>query len=473
MAGGDLIAQVGVGQGTNFSEMGAGTAILVVASDLEEEAPIYWLRIKQAAQRGAKLIVANPRRTKLDRYASHVLRYPYGAEAAIVLALINSLSAKRPELPEAVRLLARASDIEAVGRAFAEAENAVVLFGSEGTGLDASRPLAQACANLLIATNHTGRPNNGLIGVWSRANTQGAWDLGFQPVDDLEASFRNAKAIYVAAADPAGDHPKLAEALQSAGFLVVQELFLTETARLADVVLPAQPFTEREGTITNGERRVQRFYPAIPARPDTLPDFAITARIAQRLGIDMEGRIAMRVMERIAGKVSDYAGVTYHKLAEVSEQWPIIARADLYYGGTSYENSQGLGVQLQPAAQRGEPVSLGWLQPAALTSHPEPSLVAVPVTRLYDRGPTVWPSSLLHPRIPEPYVSLNPNTAASLGIQDSEFVHLQVNENNFELLARIDDTVPEGIALVPRSMGVPLFAPTPVEIKVVEEALAK
>jgi len=473
MAGGDLVAQVGVGQGTNFSEMGAGTAILVVASDLEEEAPIYWLRVKQAAQRGAKLIVINPRSTKLDRYATHVLRYPYGAEAAIVLALINALSAKRPDLPEAVRSLARPGDIEAVARAFGEAENAVVLFGSEGTDLTASRSLAQACANLLIATNHTGRPNNGLIGVWSRANTQGAWDMGFQPVDDLEAAFRNARAIYVTAADPAGDHPGMADALHSAGFLVVQELFLTETARLADVVLPAQAFIEREGTLTNGERRVQRFYPAIPARPETLPDFAITARLAQRLGIDLEGRIVMRVMERIAAQVRDYTRVTYQKLAEVSEQWPIIGRADLYYGGTSYENSQGLGFQLQPAAQRGEPVPLGWLQPAALVFNAETGLLAVPVTRLYDRGQTVWPSNLLHLRIPEPTVGLNPNTAASLGISNGVMIRLQAGENVIELLTRFDETAPERIALVPRSMGVPVFAPTPVEIKVVEEALSK
>jgi len=241
---------------------------------------------------------------------------------------------------------------------------------------------------------------------------------------------------------------------------------------LADVLLPAQAFIEREGSVTNGERRVQRYYPAVPARPDTLPDFTITARLADRLGIDLEGRIAMRVMERIAAQMRDYAGVTYRKLAEVTEQWPIIGRADLYYGGTSYENSQGLGFQLQPAAQRGEPVSLGWLQPTDLVLNPDSSLLAVPVTRLYDRGQTVLPSNLLHLRIPEPYVGLNPNTATSLRVSDGAMVQLQVGENVFELLARFDETVPERIALVPRSMGVPIFAPTPVEIKVVEQTLA-
>jgi NADH-quinone oxidoreductase subunit G len=371
-----------------------------------------------------------------------------------------------------VRSLARSGDIEAVAKAFGEAENGVVLFGSEGIGLTASRSLAQACANLLIATNHTGRPNNGLIGVWSRANTQGAWDMGFQPVDNLEAAFRSAKAVYVAAADPAGDRPALAEAIQSAGFLVVQELFLTQTASLADVVLPAQAFIEREGTLTNGERRVQRYYPAIPPRPEAMPDFAITARLAQRLGIDLEGRAAMLVMDRIAAQVGDYAGVSYQKLAEVVEQWPIIGRSDLYYGGTSYQNSQGLGYQLQPSVQRGEPAPLGWLQPAEPVSSAEGDLVAVPTTCLYDRGQTVWPSKLLHLRIGDPRVVLNPNTAAALGVSDGAMIQLQLGETGFELVARLDESVPEGIALVPRSMGVPIFAPTPVGIKVVEEALA-
>ena len=145
MAGGDLVAQVGLGQGSNISEMGPETAILVVACDLEEEAPLWWLRVKQAAQRGAKLIVANPRPTKTERYATHILRYPYGAEAAAVLAMVNSLSAKRPELPDAVNDLLRSPELQAAAKVFAEAQNAVVFFGSEGTG---SGAVAAAGASL-------------------------------------------------------------------------------------------------------------------------------------------------------------------------------------------------------------------------------------------------------------------------------------------------------------------------------------
>jgi NADH-quinone oxidoreductase subunit G len=168
MGGGDLVMQVGVGQGTNFSDLGKGDAILVVASDLYEEAPIWWLRVKQAADRGATLIVANPRETKLDRFANYVVRYSNGDEVKTVRDLGGEGK---------------------IAEAFAKAENAIVLLGSDGLGLTGSSNLAAACANLLVKTGHTGKRNNGLIGVWPKANDQGAWEIGFRPVADLQDKY--------------------------------------------------------------------------------------------------------------------------------------------------------------------------------------------------------------------------------------------------------------------------------------------
>ena len=247
--------------------MGPGTTILVVASDLYNEAPIWYLRIKQAAERGATLIVVNARETKLDRYSKFVVRYSYGDEVETVKGL-----AGKPK----------------IGDAISSAENLVVLYGSDGLGLDGSSALASACADLV--KGRAGKPNNGLIGVWPHANDQGAWELGFQPASDL-ANRLAGKIVYIVAADPAGDDPKLAEALKGATTVIVQELFLTETAKLADVVLPAQAYTERDGSFTSGERRAQRFYPAVPPQAQARPDFAITAQIAAELGLDVEGRI--------------------------------------------------------------------------------------------------------------------------------------------------------------------------------------
>jgi NADH-quinone oxidoreductase subunit G len=409
------------------------------------------------------------------------LRYTYGQEASTVLAMVNALSAKRPEIPGKVTLSA---EIKAAAEAFAQAENAVLIYGSEGLGLEGSQALAQACANLLIATNHTGRPNNGLLAVWPRANDQGAWDVGFRPSPDLTAAFMDAKVIYLAGCDPAGDHPALAEglyqSLQAGAFLVVQDLFLTASARLADIVLPALAYTEREGTFTSGERRVQRYYPAVPIgmpavgasaasssiiRPK--PDYEITALLGKHLGLELEADFPARVMMQLAAKVPVYAELgpdPYRKLAEVTEQWPMVGRSDLYYGGNTYENTQGLGVQLTSAVEREEIVSLTWPQPQEPIQALSPQLIAVPVTILYDRGQTVLPSALLSQRIPKPYVVMNPHDAENLGLTGSSRARITIS--GFETFVDIqqDKTLTQGFILVPRSLGIPITGPINVAI---------
>ena len=432
MGGGELTTSFGVSAGTNFSKMGKETTILVVASDLYNEAPLWFLRLKQAAERGATLIIANARETKLERYSKFAVRYSYGDEAETVSGLTKK---------------------NKIGEAITAAENLVVLYGSDGLGLDGSSAVAAACAELV--KGRLGKPNNGLIGVWPRANDQGAWELGFQPADNLARLLKD-KTVYVVAADPAGDDPKLEAALKGAKFVAVQELFLTETANLAEVVLPAQAYTEREGSFTSAERRVQRFYPALPPRGETRADFAITAAIAKELGLELEGRSASLVMDKLAASVKTFAGFTYRKLAEVTEQWPIVGRNDLYYGGTTYENKQGLGVQLALNAPAPIPsISVEFLRPD------EDQWLAVPVTRLYDRGITVTTSELLRAHIGEAAVLLHPDTAKKLGVAAGE----QVKVNGFRAEVRLDATVPASVALLPRSIGFPINAPAVAELK--------
>jgi NADH-quinone oxidoreductase subunit G len=463
MAGGDLVAQLGVKIGTNFSDLGPGSVILVVASDLEEEAPIWWLRVKQAAERGATLIVANPRPTKLERYASHVVRYPYGSESTSILAMMNAMSAKQ-NFPKAPKFHQGGEAVKAAAEAISGAENLIVLYGSEGIGLEASQALAQACANLLIVTNHTHKVNNGLIAVWSRANDQGAWEQGMRPLPDLKAALQQFEALYIAGADPVGDNPALAEAMRNAGFVVVQDLFLTETAKLADVILPAQPFTEREGTFTSGERRVQRYYPAVLPRPGCRPDYAITAAISKKMGVDAE-TTPLRIFNRLAAKVPAFNGLTYRLLAQVSEQWPIIGRSDVYYGGTSYANAQGLGMQLALPSQT--PV-LAWPQVPEVNL-PANALLAVPTTILYDCGLSVYTSQLLHQRIPPAHIVVHPGEASRLNIPDGTRVQFGLDGAQVEAILHVSEDVPQGVALVPRSLGLPLVSPAAIELTVVEK----
>lgn len=450
MAGGELTARFGLANGSNFGEMGKETAILVIASDLHQEAPLWWLRIKQAAQRGATLIVLNPRSTRLDKFAAHSLRYEYGDEGAAMAAFLPGA-----KMPPAYR--------EAVA-AFQAADNAVILYGSEGIGLATSRVVAQTAAAILGVRGKTGMPNNGLVAVWQRANDQGAWDCGFRPLDNLAHTLREAGVALIAAADPAGDDPALAQALDAAGFVIVQELFMTETARRADLVLPAQAYTEREGSLTSGERRLQRYYPALPPRADTRPDFAITAGIARALNLDVEGRAAALVLQRMANALPAYAGMTYQRLAETAEQYPIIGRADLYYGGTAYDNHQGLGVQLallpvDALPQPPLPLESGGVKAG------KGELLLAPVTRLYDRGNTLLPSRLLEQRIAPCAVWLHPQTAASFGVTEVEAVRLSGEGWSQEVQVVLDESVPVGVGLAVRSSGIPLTAAVAVRLE--------
>ena len=443
MGGGDLNALVGVGAGTNIGALGPGDAILVVASDLYEEAPIWWLRVKQAADRGATLIVANPRETRLDRFARYSIRYAYGDEVKTV----GDFSRKNRIADE-----------------FAKAKNAVVFFGSEGLGLTGSSAVASACATLLKETGHVGRPNNGLIGVWQRANDQGAWEVGFRPEPDLEKAFKG-KAVYIVGADPAGDSPALAKALAAANFVAAQDILETATTEIADVVFPAQAYTEREGTYVSGERRVQRFYAAVAPKGDSKPDFAITSQVAKQMGIILEGSSAPVVFDILANSIDAFAELSYARLAEVKAQWPIVGRGDLYYGGTTYENTQGLGVQLVPAAQVGGAVRIPKIRKEAALRPREKELLAVPVNKLYDLGLTVSSAELLAQRIGEATVSLHSSAAQKLGVGAGQRVKLSFDGAHGEAIVKIDDTISMGVVLVPRGMGIAIRGPVAAKVK--------
>ena len=227
MAGGELTTQVGLAPGSNFADMGAGALSWWLPATWKKKRRSGGCASSRRLSVGAKVIVLNPRRTKLDRAAAWALRYPFGSAAAAVMAMLNAISPKRPELPEAVQELARSAELRQAATAFKDAQDAVVLYGSEGMGLAESAALAQACANLLLVTGHVGRANNGLLGVWPRANDQGAWEMGLRPRPDLLAALQAANALYIAAADPVGDDPAFQSAFGEDKFVVVQELFLT------------------------------------------------------------------------------------------------------------------------------------------------------------------------------------------------------------------------------------------------------
>ncbi|MFQ5923359.1 MAG: NADH-quinone oxidoreductase subunit NuoG [Anaerolineales bacterium] len=453
MAGGNLVQRYGVGVGTNLSSLGKRDAVLVIASDLHEEAPIWWLRIKQAAERSATLIVANARATRLDGYTKHNLRHDPGKAVHAALGMLQFIG----EDPELARFEGN-RDLKSAARAFKRAWNATVFFGQEGLNYAGTEALARACALMIEAKGRLGEPNNGLVAVWPRANTQGAWDMGLRPDPrGLNRALEGAKAAYVVAADPADDESASLEKLST---LIVQDLFLTATAELADVVLPAQSFMERAGTFTNGERRVQRLYPAVNEPSGSLPDWKIVAEVARRLEVDLEDTAAPLVFERIARAVRDYSELSYDELTVVEPQWPEVGGADLYFGGTAYANKQGLGVQLAP---RGAGRPLKWKPPPRASAAKD--LLLMPVTKLYDQGRTLRPSKLLEGRIAPLQMTLHPAEIERLGLSEAEEAEISWDGRLERLKFTPNSDVPPGSALVPRSVGLALLEPTPVTVR--------
>ncbi len=459
LGGGEVVAQVGVVNDTTYDfpqRLGAGDAVLVVASDLHEEEPIWWLRARQAAVRGATLVVLNVRPTRLDRDATFVIHYAPGTAVETVRQLLNSAK---------VEVEASDNQLIAAAQALVKANNLTIFYGAEGVTYAETEAIARLLGNLLLVKDggegHVGRVNNGLIPVWPHNNTQGAWDMGVHPA--LEPGYKLAKeaglnapaiykgvangdiqALYLMGADPIGDG-LLADRGQLA-LLVVQELFLTETAVVADVVLPAQSWAEREGTFTSGERRVQRYFPAITPVGESRPDWQILAQVGERLGLGKPPFAASLVFRDLAKAVKPYKGMDYRSLSRVEKQWPDVGGEDLYYGGNAYENRSGLGQQweITPPA---EPFAV----PDVAVDTPE-EMVLVRAAALYTPGTLNRYSKVLAPRLAQPTLLVHPADAASLNLVDGELAAVSLNSGQVEATVRVNEDAPEGVALI---RGVP------------------
>lgn len=434
-AGADLVAQVGVGAGTNLTTLGAGDAVLIIASDLEEEAPIWRLNVKQAHDRGAYVVVANARDTRMDAFASTTLRYGTGQAAAALQNL-------------------RADNAE-VAQALADATNLIIIAGAEGLTLDGSRALMQTAANFLIETGHVGKPQNGLLATFPGANGMGLFYMGFTPETTLDITQNPPKVLILAQADVRYDDPAAAEWLSRVETVISLSLFPDEATQSAAVALPIQSFAERDGTYTNGARRVQRFYTAQGPLGEALPAWQVISRIGERLEQGRAKASAAAVMLEITQSIPAFAGMRYNELGKVEPQFPEIGGDDLYYGGTAYNNTGGLGVQAPTSADEGSVPAVGAVELPTAQKAKKGDLVVVPTTKLYNHERTFEPSihEMMGRRVAESYVQLNAADAQKLNIQDGDLVQVTVGSAAVRARARVNGAAPEGTALLPRHLA--------------------
>lgn len=509
--GADLVRVYGAGVDTHLGALDKNTTVLVLGADPEEEQPVIRLRLTKSVRwYGGNLIVANGRVTKLAKYAKQSMVYKYGAEAYFLLGLVRTIideglenkefiGARVSKFDEFKKLLepftvekcaeichVKADKLREAAGAFAKSPDALILYGREMMFAQQSDlAVASGIATLLLITGHVGRKNNGLIALYPHNNSTGALDFGLVADHGVGRTKVDAKglwardltsgkvhALYAMACDPAADGGFI-----KPDFLVVQDLFLTETAKLADVVLPAQSFAERDGTFTNTERRVQLFRAALKPIGESKADWWIVTEIAKRLGGGWKYTRSAEVMDEIAATVPLYKGMTYAVLSEnvkmprpaygqgnPSDQPTEIAMGEL-------ENSSSGKMWLSVAeSDANAKFELMWNEPARPTTAPRDGRrKTLAVSRaMYDRGTLVSKTAIVQPRVPAPFVEINSHDAEQIGI-DAERgarVRISFDSRTIELSASVDGHIPPDAVLIPNNLDGTAALPMGARVKI-------
>ncbi|MCU0474504.1 MAG: NADH-quinone oxidoreductase subunit NuoG [Anaerolineae bacterium] len=431
--GAELLAQVGLSKGSNLGALGKGDAVLIIASDLEEEVPMWRLRLKRAHDRGALVVVANARKTRMDDFADAAPRYEAGKAAH----WLHDLKKNHADLAQKL----------------AGAQNLVIVTGAEGLTLDGHRALMQAAANFLIESHHVGKANNGLLSTLPGANGMGLHYFGFSPEQTLLIAKSAPKVLIVAQAELLADDPTAEAWLSKVETVISLNLFPDAlTQRYAQVALPIQSFAERDGTFTNGERRVQRFYTAQGPMGEALPAWQAIGRLTEAAGLGKAKLSAAAVMLEISQTVPAFSGMTYKAISKVEKQFPDVGGNDQYYGGTAYQNKGGLGLVIPTVADKGEKVAIAMPE---LPQAPKPSageFVVIPATRLYNNESVFKPSLLVQPRVMAPYAEINSADAKKLGIEQGAVVEIKAGGTTVRVKAHVNGGAPEGSIVLPRHL---------------------
>ncbi len=443
--GAAAVARAGLADGANLGKLGKGDAVLIIASDLEEEVPNWRLRLKQAQDRGAYLVVANARHTRMEDFAldtweesnrvveGAAIRYEAGQA---VQAMLN-LKSDHPEIAERLT----------------SAENLVIVAGTEGLTPEGSAALSQAAANFLSENGFVGKANSGLLATLPGPNGMGLHYMGFTPEAAADMIANPPQVLILLHANVLDDDPSAKAWLDQVNMVIDLTLFPDETVYASDYALPVQSFAERDGTYTNGERRVQRFYTAQGPMGDALPAWKALTNLREKLGQGRGKLSAAAVMLDITKNHPAFEGMRYKDLARTQRQFPDVGGDDKYYGGTAYQNKGGLGKQI--ALEAGDAVTVE--APAALAVGDD-QLLIVPSSQLYDRSTLFKPSTMMHPRVPLPYALLNTDDANRLGILHGDTVEVDFGEDRVRVRAVVSQEVSAGAIVLPRYLTT---TPTP------------
>ena len=450
-----LMETIGVSASTGtFPQIEKANVILAIRSDFYETHPVVGMVVNQAIRRNeAKLLVLADKRGKLSKLpgAKTMLSRP-GLELDVLNAMARVLLDEGLAQTEGVEgiddLKAGLADfgpdqvaersgvdvelLRSAARQLAQAKNSAILlaYGLPYQGFN--KELAAAAANLALLVGMPGREGSALYVCGEKANSQGAIDLGILPQGKglgaqamlSAASAGQLDALYVIGEDPLSSYPdrdKVAQALDKVPFLVVQDLFLSPTAKQADVVLPAASFAEKDGTFTNAERRIQRVRRGIASPGEARTDFAIFSALAGKLGSSLSFTGTAAVFAEIGKLVPDYAGINFNEIGPQGVVW----------GGET----------LQPAVRKVVPVAGG--------ATVEGDFRLVTGSALYHSGTVSTRAKGPMAVLSEPYVELSREDAKALKVEDGDLVKVSGNGVELKLKAKVGNRLPKGLVFAP------------------------
>jgi formate dehydrogenase alpha subunit len=487
----------------SIDEIEQTEVFLVTGSNTTENHPIVALRIKKAVrEKGAKLIVIDPREIELAKIAHIWLRPTPGTDVIWLNGLMNVIIAEDlwdrayvegrtegfAELQEAVkkytpeyveRLTGIPQDeLREVARVYASVGKAGIYYAMGITQHITGTDNVRSIANLAMLCGNVGVEGGGVNPLRGQNNVQGSCDMGalpnvlsgYQSVADpatihkFEESWGvplssepgltvvemmqgardgKVKAMYIMGENPMVTDPDLThveEALKTLELLVVQDLFLTETARLAHVVLPSASTAEKGGTFTNTERRVQRVRKAIEPVGECKTDSEIIASLSTKMGYEMNYRDTSEIMEEIAACTPLYGGISYERLEEGGLQWPCPSKD---HPGIRYLHkdrfSRGRGL-FQPVEYQ---------SPAELPDEEYPYILSTGRILFHFHASSMSRRSEgLKELAPEAHAEINPADAQKLGIEDGTRVSVASRRGKVELKTKVTERSPVGVVFI-------------------------
>jgi len=459
--------------------------IFALDANVTEDAHIVGLKVLHRVRNSeASLIVANPRKIKLSKFADAYLPMKPGTAVPLANSLVNVILAEgledaefidskvsgleelrnavagyTPEKAEEITGVS-AGSIRDTARAIAGA-SAVTILLSPASGSYIGEDTVTAAANLALITGNVGKAGSGILPLSEYNNVQGVMDMGalpdhlpgYQPLPDGSrpgldamgmmdaAAAGDLKALFVMGENPLTafpDRARVQAALEKLEFLVVQDIFLTDTARLADVVLPATAGPEKNGTFTNTDRRVQRVREAIRPPAKTRADWKILCDLFAAFGQPLPYTGAMEITRTIAGEIPSYAGITPERIENNGLHWPC---PDAGHPGTSFLHGDGFpgGKARLRAVQQSDPGSASGEYPFTLIS----GMI------LFHSGTTTKWAEGLNALAPEAGAEINPSDAGDLNIADGDRVLIASEKGQIQAIAKVTSRIRKGVVFVP------------------------